>query len=822
MARQVGVFLLLMNIIPLTHLHPTDRINLPTELPYYNYPAAAAAASAASDSAASTSFMPDDIDMDNTRTTSSMGGCPRECHCGLRTMDVFGENTPEVSEEGTSVNIDSYSQDWSKILQPRLSISHITTSTKVTLWTVDCSNLELSVIPNNMDKPEALLVDRNRVKLAGLTILDLSQLRLLDISANHIYSWTSSTLHGLSRLTDLHIDGNELEYLANCSFLSMNNLKQLTIHRNKLELMHDAVFCGLHHLRSLDLSGNRLYEVNAGWFQPTIMLHYLDLSGNNIHNIRTGDFIHLRNLYTLYLNNNHLKHLQDQAFLGLSGLGELFLQDNSLTVVPTQQLREFTSLKMLDISNIHISVLYNGSFHGVNVSSLHICRMGTLTLVEYGSFRSMPYLTDLYLTNNTHLQFIDNEAFHDVPSLTWLHLENNNLSSIKLDIFSKQAGLRLIIHDNPLYCDCSLRWLQQEILEPDNLTLVNAANITCRFPDVYGGDALSSIPPLPFTCPPRIIPLFKPTQDAALGDSLEAHCRAVAVPQPHIHWLLPESHKHIPRGNTFSRESLNPSFRHKPRHVNHGSNVQPDMLSGDALNTVVQSQEGSLFIEYIQGTDQGEYTCVAVNEKGRTKRSFYIHVTNMQANVLILRITQSSITVTWKSTQSSHMYELLWRPASDNVSYTAIAIKPYMRSYTANQLTPKSLYEFCLAVLHENTLIRMNCSLVSTHSVNFARIGIFNSRQYIVGGIAGCIVAVVALICAITWLSKAYNKRRRTQEELYGDNMSEYFMASVESLSDTTPITYENRAAEIFDEDDIEEIRSAAAAARDSTAAGRR
>jgi hypothetical protein len=64
-----------------------------------------------------------------------------------------------------------------------------------------------------------------------------------------------------------------------------------------------------------------------------------------------------------------------------------------------------------------------------------------------------------------------------------------------------------------------------------------------------------------------------------------------------------------------------------------------------------------------------------------------------------------------------------------------------------------------------------------------------------------------------------YNKRKRAEEELYGDNMSQLFLASMDSLSDTTPITYENSGAEMFednreeemfDDDDIEEIRSTA------------
>ena len=70
---------------------------------------------------------------------------------------------------------------------------------------------------------------------------------------------------------------------------------------------------------------------------------------------------------------------------------------------------------------------------------------------------------------------------------------------------------------------------------------------------------------------------------------------------------------------------------------------------------------------------------------------------------------------------------------------------------------------------------------------------------------------------ALTHVVKRYNKKKRQQEELYTDNLSQLFLASMDSMSDTTPITYENRAAEMFDDDDIDEIRSTASMASTST-----
>jgi hypothetical protein len=60
-------------------------------------------------------------------------------------------------------------------------------------------------------------------------------------------------------------------------------------------------------------------------------------------------------------------------------------------------------------------------------------------------------------------------------------------------------------------------------------------------------------------------------------------------------------------------------------------------------------------------------------------------------------------------------------------------------------------------------------------------------------------------------LVKKYNLRRKAQEEIFSDNLSHLFLAGMDSsMSDMQPITFENRAAEIFDDDDLEEIRSTA------------
>ena len=137
-------------------------------------------------------------------------------------------------------------------------------------------------------------------------------------------------------------------------------------------------------------------------------------------------------------------------------------------------------------------------------------------------------------------------------------------------------------------------------------------------------------------------------------------------------------------------------------------------------------------------------------------------------------------------------------------------IKPYMKSYTVSELAPSSRYEVCIAVNHDKQPIRLNCTVIITHPLTSMPSGAINVEKYIIGGSILCVLGFTVIILLLTWLIRRFNQRRCQHEDLYGDNMSQLFLSNMDNESDTTPITYENRAAEIFDDEDIQEIRSAA------------
>jgi Leucine-rich repeat (LRR) protein len=674
--------------------------------------------------------------------------------------------------------------------------------------TMDCRAAGFTHAPtfiNTTLNTEVLVLSSNPLHSDQIVGLDaLVNLTELDLSGNNIYSLQNLQID-VEGLLYLLLDHNELDYLDQQTFRGSPNLIFLSLVANKIEIMHAQAFNGLRNLQTLDLTGNRIFEINMEWFRTLHELRVLHLHDNNIHTLHKGGFKFLRSLKTLDLSNNHIKHIYPDAFFGLIDLHQLELQTNDMDNIPEKVFDVFRSLRLLDLSENFFARLETGSIQDIKVSHLLLTRLQHLLLIDSGAISSMPELLQLDLSQNPHLMSIDGLAFSKLPNLEILKLHQTNLTVIDERLITSLPALKhFSFYSNPFHCDCNIKWLVTEMHQHGrNLTLdepeVHDGHIdfACASPPSLSGVHLmdSKLLKLPGSCPPRILPLFPGEYNTALGETVLLDCRATGVPVPQTDWLLPAEHHGLAPGEVIIVRSG-------------GSSPRPH---------VQVSKSGSLLVDYVQAVDQGQYTCLASNTEGRDERSAHINVTNIRANVIVMRVTAHAITVTWRSSRYAHDYQILYRASGRlNATYRVVDIKPYMRSYTVSELEAETAYEFCIAVQHDSRSVRINCTQVRTRTPDFLTRSIFNSRDYIIGGsIAGFIIVAIA-VCALAHVVRRYNKRRRQQEELYTDNLSQLFLASMDSMSDTTPITYENRAAEMFDDDDIDEIRSTASMASTS------
>ena len=419
--------------------------------------------------------------------------------------------------------------------------------------------------------------------------------------------------------------------------------------------------------------------------------------------------------------------------------------------------------------------------------SLKVNDIKELQFVDRDAFVGLSRLETLHIVDNRKLRYIDRGAFVDTPRLRSLLLHRNNLGTLEQAVVAHMTELEVLgLHGNPLVCDCTLRWIGTLRHISGGVNLTEESSVICRSPASMAGVKLIDgvkMASVGRTCAPRVVALFESEYNSVLGGSLRLDCRAVGVPMPHIDWLLP---------------LLRTSRTNGPGHV-----------------TVTSS--GTLRVDYVDGRDHGRYSCVATNPHGRDERAVYVHVQNMRASVLVTSITSTSVTVTWRNVHVAHDYEIAYGRATGvsaaNATYRSVSIGAFMRAYTASGLSPLTRYRFCIAVRRRaddsdsGDSVLVNCTTVRTRDPSYGEFGVHHARSYVIGSAVGVLVLLTTIFCVGAFLANRYNRRKREQDAIFGDRLSRNFIAGMDSMSDTNPITFENRAAEMFvdyDEDNDE------------------
>ncbi|XP_076162218.1 uncharacterized protein LOC143144078 isoform X2 [Ptiloglossa arizonensis] len=288
----------------------------------------------------------------------------------------------------------------------------------------------------------------------GLTQLDLSQNALLSVP--------SIALQDLQHLLILNLNRNKINAIHAKAFEGLDTLEILSLYENKISTIEEDAFKGLHKkLKRLNLGANELSKVPTKALFPLDMLKKLEIQENRITAIQEGDFeglksldslvlahnqlrevparvfSHLTQLNSLELDGNQITHVDPDAFIGLEeNLQYLRLGDNNLHSVPSDALRRLHRLRHLDLRANNITVLPEDAFTG------------------YGDS-----ITFLNLQKNL-IKVLPPLVFENLNSLETLHLQNNKLTQIPEEVTENIVDtLRHIdITDNPLICDCELRW----------------------------------------------------------------------------------------------------------------------------------------------------------------------------------------------------------------------------------------------------------------------------------------------------------------------------------------------------------------------------
>lgn len=553
---------------------------------------------------------------------------------------------------------------------------------KQKLFTVDCTELELTELPADLPQgTEVLQLSRNRVNPRSLEHLQqLPKLSQLHLEANHIYSIQGWLLKSHT-LQYLVLDSNQLDYLSNNSLINTPNLLYYSCSHNHIETLHQSAFKGLHKLEVLVFTANRISEIDRGWFSGLDSLKQLILGSNNIHTLFDSKFRLLPALELLDLSDNHLHVIHDTAFSKLNKLKTLYLQGNNLPTVPTKSLQVFNQCNVIDLSRNHFDIIRPYHLSNINVTTLKLNSMPTLKMVDARSFVNLPHLKQLELTENVNLVYIDKLSFKNVPQLHTVLLYNNGLSTVEEQLTLSIPLLREIdMHSNPLYCDCAMRWLLVTAdISRRNLSVLNSNKTKCKTPNHVTGLNISDQRlqgNIPKQCPPRIIPLFQSQYSLSLGDTLRISCKATGIPSPSVYWDLPSTHKRKTQKSA-GVDKTDTAVRHSE-----------------------QFQNNQIIIDFAESQDSGTYTCIGDNSLGTSRAVTTVRVEMTGAYVIISKVSSTTVMVTWANTHHSHDYQLVYHGVQVNSTYHSVKIEPYMREYTISELVPSTSYLVCITVYH--------------------------------------------------------------------------------------------------------------------------
>uniref|UniRef100_A0A182NTD1 Ig-like domain-containing protein n=1 Tax=Anopheles dirus TaxID=7168 RepID=A0A182NTD1_9DIPT len=335
---------------------------------------------------------------------------------------------------------------------------------------------------NVTEQQLALTFARDDRKLSNLLILDVSanklstirrdyfsrleRLKLLQLSANQLHNLPSDIFYDLPNLVELDLHGNRLSELPLHLFRSLGKLRVLNLANNTIHDLPRNSFAGLGNLTELHLAHNRLYVVPFQVFKELRALEVLDLASNMLVSFLDNFFLLNRQLRVLRLNGNIIEKISKNALYGLRRLQMLDLSGNKLVfidrnafdtldelrylnvnqnqiyILPSTVFSALRSLRSLDLSNNLMRSLPNSIFANQrSLERLHLDATNLESLSNWVSrnnhtvnkeiLRNLRYLS---IRNNTRLKEIEPCVFRNVPSLETLLLSNNRLTSLPKEI----------------------------------------------------------------------------------------------------------------------------------------------------------------------------------------------------------------------------------------------------------------------------------------------------------------------------------------------------------------------------------------------------
>ncbi|XP_054707026.1 leucine-rich repeat neuronal protein 1-like [Uloborus diversus] len=626
--------------------------------------------------------------------------------------------------------------------------------------TADCSGRGLSSVPRDIPPDlEALLLSDNQLTDLYGQLPELPDLQMLDLSSNQVKQLGRGLIfHNLGELRTLNLSYNDFRTVFNGVFRGIHKLRLLAMTHVQIKFIEEHVFDGLKELRRLHLSHNQLNAIFPEWFRDLGRLEELRLENNHISYVNSGTFSGLVALKRLSLSGNRIRGISEHAFDSLENLTTLDLEDNQLVKVPSASFKATKSIKVLKLGGNSFPQLQTGDFVHLSLEEAFVENIPELVLVDRGAFWDLPYLKALHLHHNAKLRFIDAHAFIKVPNLRILSLHANNLSAVSREVvrgFAKPVQVSL--YENPLLCDCNVKWIHEMAnVNSNRVRILKAERMLCDRPPSLHRTPLKTLNRtlIPDNCPPVLVGPANLTVDKKIGDKHVFQCRAHGIPVPNVHWILPN-------GAVLNQTSNDIHF-----HLN---------------------SPGSLGIYHLKPKDSGTYTCQAENFLGEAISLTHLTVENIDINLFPLGVASTFVTVVWNGTARNAFpeYEIVYRKENGaKKEYQSVTVSQFFRSYTINNLEPRSRYKFCIGVKskEDKQYVRFSCMWVQTRDESFMLQGIHHTSNVAVAAVLGIVTTMSVVVCVLLVVARKYRQRYYdTPEKSLVSNMAQIPMENLHS-----------------------------------------
>ncbi|XP_041941170.1 carboxypeptidase N subunit 2 [Alosa sapidissima] len=417
-------------------------------------------------------------------------GCPSQCQCFLGSKVICSEERMYTFPQGLSLQV-----------RELIIITSGLTSIPSNSFLGSPQLTKLAIISNPLRG------------ISPLAFSGLTELGDLEVSGNtRLEAVQLGTLDHLGNLTRLLLNNNELLILEKGLFDHLPKLETLEIRGNAFIWLPASLFGKLKNLHSLDVSMNKITSVEATLLSDLTQLQSLKLGYNQISSLPSDMFKYVPGLKELSLQNNNISNLPEGLFTFLNKLEELNLRDNQLTDVRAGTFP--STLKELNLQGNHLTLLSLGN---LPLLTDLVLSKNRFTDLPSDLLKNVTSLEQLDLSEN-QLSSLPATLFSGLSRIISIHLHKNNLTSLEPDVFQDQVDMErltlsqnrlqnlphgffepfletrnvITLRGNPWNCDCNFSYLYTW-LEFGGYLVEDLGRTYCKGPAALKGQSLMSV-----------------------------------------------------------------------------------------------------------------------------------------------------------------------------------------------------------------------------------------------------------------------------------------------------------------------------------------